>query len=890
MLLEYLSQSTLCLKIPVTLHLAQVKTFAQEAFAEAGCSRFAVVGIFAPVRPDQELQAGRWIAEAVPNASGTLSHRVAGQLGFLERENAALLNECLKPACGRAVRAFQAAMTEVGLECPLMLTLSDGTVAAAADCLSRPVSLLGSGPTNSMRGAAFLTGLTDAIVADVGGTTTDVGLLVGGFPKPAAARVRVAGVAISFAQPDVSSIALGGGSVVSAGPTSDSAPRVGPQSVGYRLVQEALVFGGKIATLTDAAVFASSNNVQVGDAAALRDRLDADEHSRSLSRLLTAAYSIALAQLEAAVDAARVSNTQLPVVLVGGGAALFSGIRTLAGMPVQVPADAGVANAVGAALCQVSGNMEATLNLADPAERKTRLESIKEAAVDAAVARGAVRSTTRLMELHEVQLPYIPGGACRVTARAVGELDIAAAARLNQQIESGGSAEAEGSPQSALEEVQDANAGHSVSADMPAPAPRQFNDEGDWLVSDYDSHCLSIGAGLIGCGGGGSPYVGRLMLKRLVQTGSQPRIATLAQLSKRCGKDARAILPAFMGSPTVSVEKLPSGVETATALRFVMLAEKLKQKSPEERLHLVDSCKGFESEIDARLSDGVACVAAMEIGGMNSIEPLLAAAKLGLPTLDMDGMGRAFPELQMFLPLIDGCPAAPAAVGDEFERGAVIVKCDSAKELETRFRDLCIHRGCSIGIAYSPLSLEQCAQHLLPGSYTRAWRLGDSVLRARVAKSDPIEAARRVLNGRVLLARGKIADVRRVTSGGFARGTLIMTEESVGVSRHIGSGGVEVEFQNEYILAKRIGASSAEAVACTPDLIMVMDADTGEPVTTDELRYGLRVALLAAPCHPRMATPASLAVVGPQAFGLEGVQYQPCAEYPLDDDAETEQQ
>ncbi|PAA48519.1 hypothetical protein BOX15_Mlig028193g1 [Macrostomum lignano] len=857
---------------------AQIKEFARSTSAETGCRRFVVVGVFAPVRPDQELQAGRWIREAVPGASLTLSHQVAGSLGLLERENASVLNECLKPACARAIRAFQAAMTEVGLACPLVLTLSDGTVATAPDCLDRPVSMLGSGPTNSMRGAAFLTGLSDAIVADIGGTTTDIGLLVGGFPKPAAVRVRIAGVATNFTQPDVTSIALGGGSIVTAGLTGES-PSVGPQSVGYKLIKEALVFGGNIPTVTDAAVASSPHDVQVGDADRLRARLaDANEESQSLSRLLRAAYSIALTSLEAAVDAARVSSAQMPVVLVGGGAALFSGARSLAGMPVQVPADAGVANALGAGLCQVSGNVEATLNLADPAERKARLDEVKAAAVDAAVSRGSVRSSTQLKELHEVQLPYVPGGACRVSARAIGELDISAAARLSLQV----NAHADGADASVLSEEESGTAAKQASRStcVPVPAQREFDDQGDWLLSDYDTHCLSVGAGLIGCGGGGSPYVGRLMLNCLMENGHRPRIVKLDRMLELNGAEGLVALPGFVGSPTVCNEKITSGLETATAIRLVHLADELRRQKPEQQLHFVESCDALGGG-EVKWDEKIVGVASLEIGGLNSIEPLVVAAKLGLPVLDMDGMGRAFPELQMVLPMIGGCPAAPAAIGDEFERGAVIVECDSAKELETHFRSVCVQRGCSVGIAMPPLKLQQCREHLLPGSYTRAWRLGDGILRARAAKTDPVETARSLLNGRVLLSRGKIADVRRVTSGGFARGSLIVVEDRRGESEE---SGLDVEFQNEYLLVKRLGAPETEALACTPDLIIVMDADSGEPVTTEELRYGLRVAVLAAPCHPRMATPAALAAVGPQAFGFDGIKYRPCAEYRLDAD------
>ncbi|MDF1524290.1 MAG: hydantoinase/oxoprolinase family protein, partial [Trueperaceae bacterium] len=231
--------------------------------AELGISTIAVSSVFSPVNTDMEQRAADVLREVLPDAAITLSSEI-GRIGLLERENAAIMNACLQPLSRTTVQAFREALAQAGLAAPFFLTQNDGTLMSADHAERFPVLTFASGPTNSMRGAAFLSGIKDAVVVDVGGTTADVGALQHGFPREASVAVEVGGVRTNFRMPDVFSIGLGGGSHVERDPV-----RVGPTSVGYRLTEEALVFGGSTLTATDVAV--AAGKADIGDASKVAD-------------------------------------------------------------------------------------------------------------------------------------------------------------------------------------------------------------------------------------------------------------------------------------------------------------------------------------------------------------------------------------------------------------------------------------------------------------------------------------------------------------------------------------------------------------------------------------------------------------------------------------------
>ncbi len=376
---------------------------AVRAFRERGVTAIAVSGVFSPVDPTHENEALALIREVAPEMRVCLSHE-NGRMGLLERENAAYLNACLGDVAAATVTGIEGALQRLGIAAPLFMSQNDGTLMDTEFASKFPVLTASSGPTNSMRGAAFLSEITDGIVVDIGGTSTDVGALVKGFPRESAIAVDIAGVRTNFRTPDMVSIALGGGTIVEAEPW-----KIGPESVGYRLSEEALVFGGDTLTTTDIAV--ARGRARIGDwqrlAGIRRPVVD-----RSIAEIDSRA--------EAAVDRVKVSQGDVPVVLVGGGNVLLG--DTLPGAShVLRPENAGVANAIGAAIAQIGGQVERVYAL----EAGTREEAIADctsAAIQQAVAAGADPASVEVVEVEEVPLTYIPSNATRVRVKAVGDI------------------------------------------------------------------------------------------------------------------------------------------------------------------------------------------------------------------------------------------------------------------------------------------------------------------------------------------------------------------------------------------------------------------------------------------------------------------------------------
>lgn len=370
--------------------------------AELGIDTVAISSVFSPVNTDMEARAAAILREELPDASFTLSSDI-GRIGLLERENAAIMNACLQALSERTIKAFREALRRAGINAPFYLTQNDGTLMNADHAEKFPVLTFASGPTNSMRGAAYLSGIKDAVVIDVGGTTTDVGALHNGFPREASVAVEVGGVRTNFRMPDVFSIGLGGGSIVGGEPLT-----VGPQSVGYKLTEKARVFGGDTLTATDVAV--AGGAIALGDAGRLADVEPAQ---------MEGARSVMAGMFDRAVERMLLSPEPIPVLVVGGGSILVP--DSVAGLQVLRPDHYPVANAVGAAIAQISGEVDRVFALAEMT-RDEAVAAAKVEAIERAVAAGADSDTTKVVDVDDVPLAYLPGNATRIRVKAVGDL------------------------------------------------------------------------------------------------------------------------------------------------------------------------------------------------------------------------------------------------------------------------------------------------------------------------------------------------------------------------------------------------------------------------------------------------------------------------------------
>ena len=345
---------------------------------------------------------------------------------------------------------------------------------------------------------------------------------------------------------------------------------------------------------------------------------------------------------------------------------------------------------------------------------------------------------------------------------------------------------------------------------------------------------IALGAAVLGTGGGGDPYIGKLMAQHSLRLRGDVPLLDPMDLDD----DDLVVPTAMMGAPTVMLEKIPRGEEIVTAFKA----------------------------LETYLGRKVRATMSAEAGGLNSTTPFTVAAEMGIPLVDGDMMGRAFPELQMCIPTLYGVTATPMAIADEKGNNAVI-NTISNKWTETLARLLTVEMGCVAMIALYPMTGRQVKECCVLGTITTLERIGVTLREARAQHRDPVEAVRAATNGHVIW-RGKVADVERRTETGFARG-----EAAIAGTGEFDGDTLRISFQNEFLVAR----TDDRVLATTPDLITVLDAETGEPITTESLRYGFRVVVLAMPGDPRWETPAGLEVVGPGYFGYD-IPYIPVAE------------
>ncbi|GAA1844901.1 hydantoinase/oxoprolinase N-terminal domain-containing protein [Brevibacterium marinum] len=375
----------------------------------AGTRSIAISSVFSPINDEFEESAAEIIrAELGSGVAVSLSHEI-GRVGLLERENATIINAALRELADKIIGRLVEVIHAEGYSCPLFLSQNDGTLMDVEYARKYPVATFASGPTNSMRGAAITSGLETCAVVDVGGTTSDVGVLTNGFPREATTVVDVAGVRTNFRMPDVLSMGIGGGSIVHDG-------YVGPASVGYRLTSDALVFGGATVTATDIAVAAGL--VDLGDASAVA-HLDSGMVKAMVDQIGT--------RVADTVERMRTSSAPLPVVAVGGGSVILP--KALPGLAeIHLPQNSGVANAIGAAIAQVSGEVDKVYSLATRS-RSSVIDEAKAEATEKAIAAGASAENVEVVEFDEFPIPYLPGNATRIRAKAVGDLGIKEMAR-----------------------------------------------------------------------------------------------------------------------------------------------------------------------------------------------------------------------------------------------------------------------------------------------------------------------------------------------------------------------------------------------------------------------------------------------------------------------------
>lgn len=365
----------------------------------------AIISIFSPVDNKHELRAAAIAAEMLRDVRVTLSHQVAS-MGLLERENAAILNAALYDIAHATSQGFKDALAKEGVtESMIYICQNDGTLMSIDYAMKYPILTIACGPTNSIRGASFLSKQQDAIVLDVGGTTSDLGVVQKGFPRESSLAVEIGGARTNFRMPDIISIGLGGGSIVR---EKDGKITIGPDSVGYRIVTEALVFGGSTITATDIAVRLGLADIGAKELAYC---IDLDFARRAHARIME--------MTNEAIDRMKISRDPVPLVLVGGGSVLID--DQIEGVSAIIrPDHFGEANAMGAAISKVSGQIDKIYYL-EKMTREEALASAKETAVTETIKAGADPTTIEIVDIELIPLAYL-GNATRLRVKATGEL------------------------------------------------------------------------------------------------------------------------------------------------------------------------------------------------------------------------------------------------------------------------------------------------------------------------------------------------------------------------------------------------------------------------------------------------------------------------------------
>ncbi|KAK7424518.1 hypothetical protein QQX98_000483 [Neonectria punicea] len=809
-----------------------------------GITDIVIVGVFSPLDTTglQEEKTKQIILEEIPGADVVLSRDIR-YIGFLERENASILNASIIKFARKTITGFVAAMRSLGLSsCPLFLTQNDGTLIDTETAKRCPIRTFSSGQTNSMSGASYLADLVSesegrqVIVADIGGTTTDLcALLPSDFPRQAGAWVEVGGVRCAFPMPEVLCLGLGGGTKIVKQDTT--VVKVGPESVGHRLLRDAFVFGGKTLTATDVAV--AEGAAEIGDASLVK-------HLKG-TELLRSAREEIKRLLERGVDSMKLSAEDAVLVLVGGGSIVQ--MDNLKGVAKIIrPPHFDCANAVGAAIAKVSGQID-TIEVLEGKNERATVEAAKQRAIDAAISAGADKDTVEIVSVENLPLEYSAVKATRLIIKAAGMLRPDAlfnsVVAAEENIFEGATTNGNQHEEVVGKKPQDFATSASASINIAKYRPKVTAD-GTWLVSEIDCEFLATGCSVVACGGGGPGYNCYLAARAALREGKQMRVVDISTLPD----DTLVFGTSTYGAPAVVSERLPSGTEAIDAISGVLPYFSVKKPG-------------------ALIAD--------EIGGMNGLRPLLTSTHWDVPTIDGDYMGRAYPRIYHSTTYVNGLPIVPCAQADGMGNTVAVSRCDDPIRLEKLQRKAALELGLLSQMAQAGMRVGDLKRCGVLGSTSLAWHIGRAIYQARQEKTSIVNAILRANPCGRLLYMGKIVDVHRfVSDGGYTEGTVKLRaiaaeDREVGEEAFNETRDMVLPFQNEYLYAALQDGKKEEIVCTVPDLISLIGMD-GYALGTQDIKYGLRVNVIAFAGHLHWYTERGLELGGPNDFGYKDMK------------------
>ena len=374
-----------------------------EIYKKDHVESIAITGVFASVNPYQELEVKNIILNEMGKIPVSMSHQI-GRIGLLERENATILNAMLSKSAKKTFANLTKIINELNLKSKIYITQNDGTMASINDALNYPIFSLSSGPTNSMRGAAFLSGIKGGIVIDIGGTSTDIGMLINSFPKESSIAVEFSGIRTNFRMADVLSIPLGGGSII-----NQKTPYLSNQSLGNRITTDSLSFNGSTTTITD--IFTNQNKANF---------IPPNQSFKLSPYLIKSVENEIYSKISIAVDRMKTDSKNIKAIVVGGGSFIIP--KKLDGVDlIKFPKFGEVANAIGSSMAQISVYSEKVFSTTD-LPRDEIIEISKNEAIENAVKKGAEEKSIEIIDFEEIPLSYLPSNAVTIKTRAVGNI------------------------------------------------------------------------------------------------------------------------------------------------------------------------------------------------------------------------------------------------------------------------------------------------------------------------------------------------------------------------------------------------------------------------------------------------------------------------------------
>ncbi|WVQ99771.1 hypothetical protein IAU59_006913 [Kwoniella sp. CBS 9459] len=820
-----------------------------------GIETVAISGCYSPIdRVILQEELVRDIVRAeIPGIKVCISKEVA-HIGLLQRENATILNAALLKLAQATVAGFTQSAKALDLSCPLFLTSNDGTLLNCEEAARFPIKTFSSGPTNSMRGANFLANLGDhsrpketALVMDVGGTTTEIGVLLPtGFPRQASAHHELCGVPLNFPMPHVHSIGLGGGSRVRK--DNQGKTTIGPDSVGYKIQELGLIFGGDVMTATDI-VAAESQTKSVGNVDLVKDLPESVIH---------AAQDRIRQMLETAVDGMKTSAQDVPVYLVGGGAILvpetLKGVSRIHRFPFYE-----AANAVGAACAQIAGTIDTFEDTSKLSVEEVQ-RIVEQSAIMKAVAAGADPQRTVIVESEAIPI------ACEFFVKAAGEWTGVAKAAEETMETAAKSSVGTWDATSPVASVTPANLDQQIPLTDDIVTAKDILEyrphvkHGEWQLSELDIEWISTGCYILGTGGGGNPHGVFLAVRELMRKGNKVRVIDVETLDQ----DKVVMYGGGIGSPEVASEKLVSGKggDTVRALlRFMNM-------------------------------DNLGAMAAVEIGGGNGMVAMLSAstADLDVPVIDGDFMGRAYPTgwqttVNVYAEDDQGKMVLPTLMDSGDGTQMLLTKAKHYKDVDNVLRSACMEMGTSASVVARPLTKPQCERALIRNTVSQSWRIGRAVALAnKQGNIDNIgDVLVDALGGRKacrVLFEGKIVQVGRRLHKGHSYGEI---EIHAVAGDDVAEGPDQPKKRrfrgNENLLAEHTVDGKTVVVCGVPDLISVLDAQNGTALGTPEYKYGLQVLVIGITAAPQWTdTARGLELGSLTAFGYD-IPYSPLGEY-----------